>query len=184
MNLFRIENQVVLPYEETLLIFPFVEIWERDMVHNKPMAIKEFTYIEFMCSFLKTNPYIGYPEDIRPEKIRLGIFRDTPDWKPDELVLKGIEVYRDFQKEASPSIRFYEAALKGVEELQNFYLNLDMKKVTKMGLPVNKPSEVARGLSQTAAVLQNLETLKERVQQELFESNRIRGNRTVNPFER
>lgn len=184
MNLFSIENGIVIPFPETTIISPFKEIWERDTTRKKDIATKEYAYIEFSCSYKKSNPYIGYPEDVRGKKIIEGLFKDNPDWLPDELVTQGIAAYKDFQNQASPSIRFYEAALTGVEKLQEYYLNLDMKKVNKQGTPVNKPSDVARGLSLTGAVLQNLENLRERVEQELFESNKVRGNRTVNPFER
>jgi hypothetical protein len=184
MNLFSIENGIVIPYPESLLIFPFSDIWARDLTTKRDIAVKEFTYVEFMCSYKKTNPYIGYPEDIRPQKIKSGIFKDYPEWEPDNLILEAINVYKDFQNQASPSIRFYEAAIKGIISLQKYYETLNMNAKTATGALVNKPSDVSRGLSQTASVLQNLETLKDKVQQELLESNRIRSNRVVNPFER
>lgn len=184
MKLFEINDGIVVPLPDILLIYPFKDIWDRDTTPKKPIAMKEFAFIEFSCSYKKTNPYIGYPEEIRYDKIREGVFKDFPDWRPDELVTEAIRVYREFQTEASPSMKFYEAAMHGVVKLQDYYLKLDMTKLNKQGSPINKPSDVARGLSMTGAVLQNLENLRERVEQELFESNKVRGNRVVNPFER
>lgn len=184
MKLFEVNDGIVNPIPEVLLIYPYKDIWERDKSPKKVVASIEFAYIEFSCSYKKTNPYIDYPEEIRKEKIKEGLIRNLPDWNPDELVLKGIEVYKDFQTKASPSLMFYEAALTGVRKLQAYYTSLDMNKMNKQGTPINKPSDVARGLSLTGSVLSNLESLREKVEQELFDSNRVRGNRNVNPFER
>lgn len=183
MELFKTQNGIVIPIPETLLIYPFGDIWNRDTTVHKDMATKEFSYIEFICSLKETNPYAGYKKEIRPQKVKDNLFRLQPDWQPDELVLKGIEIYNDFQNNASYSMRFYEAALLGVEKLQTYYQTLDMTERSNQGGLVNKPSEVARGLAQTAGILQNLETLKKKVQQELFESGKTRGNRTINPLE-
>ncbi len=208
MNLFTIEDGIVKPIPETLLIYPFDVIWNRDEDPKKHLASKEFAFIEFSCSYKKDNPYVGYPQTIelpnidlenieeetveqepffinfRQEKIIKGLFKDYPEWQPDDLIVKALIAYRDFQNEASPSIQFYESALNGVRALQDYYNTLDMRKVTNGGALVNKPADVSRGLSQTAGVLKNLEELKDKVQQELLDAGRVRANRVVNPFER
>jgi hypothetical protein len=184
MNLFTVESGILVPVPETLLIYPFNEIWNRDTSPKKDMAVKEFTYVEFLCSYKKSNPFAGYVEEGKEAKVRDNIFKKTPNWIPDGLVKDAITVYKDFQEEASPSLRFYNAAIVGVTKLQDYYDTLDMNERTNQGGLVNKPSDVARGLSQTATVLQNLEALKTKVEQELFESNKLRANRTVNPLER
>jgi len=184
MNLFTIESGIVTPVPETLLIFPFDKIWERDSTAHKDNAIREFTYIEFLCSYKKSNPFSGFKNEVKEQRVKASVFKANPDWAPDDLVLEAIEVYRNFQKEASPSLRFYEAALEGITKLQDYFTTLDMTETTNQGSLVNKPSDVARALTQTSAILQNLESLREKVNQELFESNKTRANRTVNPFER
>jgi len=184
MNLFTVESGLLVPVPETLLIYPFNEIWNRDTSPKKEIAIKEFTYVEFLCSFKKSNPFAGYVVEGKEAKVRANIFRNNTTWTPDSYVEDAINVYRDFQNEASPSLRFYTAAITGVTKLQDYYDTLDMNERTNQGNLVNKPSDVARGLSQTASVLQNLELLKVKVEQELFESNKLRANRTVNPLER
>lgn len=183
MSVFVVEGGIVKPTEECKLIYPYKQIWDRDESSKKEVALTEFAYIEFMCSMKKTNPFAGYPEEIRSDRIIEGVVR-IDQWQPDDLIKDGILTYQHFQAEASPSIKFYEAALTGVRAMQSYYETLNMGTKTSTGALVNKPSEVARGLSQTASILQNLETLKEKVQQELLESNRVRANRTVNPFER
>ena len=60
--LFVVENKLVTPNTETLMVSPFKEIWERDNSDNKNLATKELTFVEFMSSKKKTNPYAGYDD--------------------------------------------------------------------------------------------------------------------------
>ena len=82
--LFTVENSVAIPNTETLLISPFKEIWERDKSKDKDRAIKEFTFIELMSSKKKTNPYAGYSDEIRFEKLKETLF--GPEWEQDALI--------------------------------------------------------------------------------------------------
>jgi len=184
MELFVTDGTTVTPNVNTLLIHPFYDIWERDESLKKDMATLEFTYIEFLCSFAKNNPYAGYDDDIKESKVRENVFRNLPDWQPDNLIFEGIAVYCSFRDEASPTLRFYLDNLEGAKKLQMYYRTLDMTLMTRGGALINKPSDVARGLSQASLVMNNLEALKTKVQQELFEAGKVRANRIVNPFEK
>lgn len=179
--LFTVENGVVKPNTETLLIEPFKTIWKRDKSENKSLATKEFTYIEFMSSKKKTNPYAGYDDEVRHTKLMENM---PKDWKMDKEVEKGLIKIKDFQVEASPTYQYYISALIGAEKLRGFFLTFDMEeKNEKSGMPVYKPSDITRALNDTDKVLQNLNSMKEKVEQELFEQTKTKGNKTINPFE-
>ena len=94
--LFIVEDKVVKPTEETLLIYPFSEIWERDKSKGKELALKEFAYIEFSVSLLSSNPYKGYSDKVRHEVLCRDLFNDE-SWKPDILISKGLEKISIFQ---------------------------------------------------------------------------------------
>ena len=66
--LFQVTNKTVQPTVETLAISPFSEIWSRDTTRDKEIALKEFAYIEFMSSQLKTNPFKDYPDGEKSKK--------------------------------------------------------------------------------------------------------------------
>ena len=68
--LFSVEGKIVQPNTETLLVSPFKEIWARDKSKGKENALEEFTYIEFMTSMLKSNPYKGYAPEVKEEVIK------------------------------------------------------------------------------------------------------------------
>jgi hypothetical protein len=109
--LFTIESKIVKPYVETLLISPFREIWERDTNAGKFTAIDEFTYIEFMTSVKKSNPYRGYTPEERARRLAVDIMKHEL-YEPDELVKKGMEVLVEFQQTASPTYTYYMSAKK------------------------------------------------------------------------
>lgn len=184
MELFTTDNDTIIPDVNTLLIYPFDEIWARDTSERKEQAMREFKYIEFLCSFKKTNPFAGYDDDIKELKVRQNVFRNYPEWFPDQLVIEAINIYISFRDEASPSLRFYLDNLAGAKRLQEYYRTVDLTKTTRTGGLVNKPSDVARGLTQASAILANLESLREKVQQEAMNAGRTRANRTVNHFEK
>lgn len=180
--LFTVEGKAVVPHVETLMIPPFKQIWERDGHPNKEVAKQEFTYMEFVTSMKKTNPYRGYPEEQKPDKVREDIIR-IENWEADELVLEGIEKIREFQEEASVTYRYYMSAKTGAEKMMDFFEEFDMNTVNLKTLaPIYKPRDITSALNDTSKVLQNLNELKEKVEQELFESTRRKGDKEVGHF--
>lgn len=180
--LFTVEGKRVSPTVETLMTPPFKEIWERDDSPNKEVAKQELTYVEFVTSMKKTNPYAGYPEDRKPQKIKEDIMHD-PDWVPDALVRSAINKVRKFQDEASLTYSYYMSAKSGAEKMIDFFNNFDMSEVNQKTMnPVYKPRDITSALNDTAKVLENLNSLKEKVEQELFESTRKKGDKPVSHF--
>jgi hypothetical protein len=180
--LFIVENSVAKPTEEILLITPFKEIWERDETDGKENAVADFTYIEFMSSKKRSNPYAGYRDEDRHEKLKELLFDE--EWEPDELVEQALIKVAEFQTEASPTYSYYLAVLKASEKMKDFFNSLDMEATNKRtGLPIYKPADITRAIVDTDKVLQNLNNMKEKVEQELFEQTKTKGNKKINPFE-
>lgn len=185
MILFVIENNIVKPTRESLMIYPFPDIWNRDKTEKKDIATKEIAYIEFFCSLLKTNPYAGYTNDLeRSNKIIKGVFRDIPDWTPDGLILEGIAAYTDYRDNSSPTIKLFRAALGAMEKLQTYLETVDMTATTKTGALVNKPSDIINALTKLNGLFTSFKELEIKVQQEALESTKTRGNRSINYFEK
>ena len=180
--LFIVEDKKVSPHTETLLIFPFKEIWERDESPNKENAMEEFAYIEFVSSMKKSNPYAGYEEVQKREKVKEHIITRN-EWEPDTLVEEAIVKCKSFQHEASPTYSYYMAAKLGANKMQTFFNTFDMnEKNERSGNPIYKPKDITQALNDTAKVLENLNTMKEKVEQELFESTRMKGQKEISPF--
>jgi len=179
--LFTIENSVAIPNTETLLISPFKEIWNRDKSKYKDKAIKEFTFIELMSSKKKTNPYAGYSDEIRFEKLKEVLFDES--WEQDILLEQALIKVDEFQREASPTYSYYIAVLEAAEKMKNFFRTFDMDERNDKNVPIYKPGDITRALNDTDKVLQNINSMKEKVEQELFEQVKTRSNKTINPFE-
>ena len=179
--LFIVENSIAKPNTETLLITPFKEIWERDSTSDKSRAIKEFTFMELMTSKKKTNPYAGYADEARFEKLQLILFDE--DWEPDTLVEQGMIKIAEFQKEASPTYSYYLSVLEATEKMKSFFTSFDINEVNDKGARVFKPNEIVMAISNTDKLLQNLHSMKDKVEQELFEQTKTRGMKNINPFE-
>mgnify|MGYP001046516790 CR=1 FL=1 len=183
MDLFNYENGVALPSEHAYLVSPYKNILERDESKSKEYAIRELTYIELVCSFKKSNPFSGYSDDIRPFKVAEEVFKN-PSYEPDDLIKEGIIKYKKFQNEAAPSLRFYQAVKEATEKLISFFETVNFNERSKLGVAVYKPSDITKAVGEATAVLNNLNTLKEKVQQELYESSKTRGARDIGEFEK
>jgi hypothetical protein len=180
--LFIIENKAVKPYPETLLISPFKEIWDRDKSKDKAQAIKDFTFMEFFVSKKGSNPYKGYSDTVRKEKLKEDIMGQE-DWEVDDLMVEGMKKLVEFQEEASPTYTYYMSALTAANKLKDFFDNFDINEVNvKTGNPIYKPRDITSALKDTNSVLQDMKALEEKVEQELFESTKTKGQKSVSPF--
>lgn len=180
--LFVVENGIAKPNTETLLVEPFKTIWDRDKSKEKDVALKELTFIEFMTSKKRSNPYAGYDDGLRYERL---IETMPPKWEMDKEVESGLIKMREFHEEASPTYQYYLSASRAAEKMRGFFNTFDInERNERNGSPIYKPSDITRALNDTDKVLQNLNSMKEKVEQELFEQTKTRGNKTINPFEK
>ena len=182
-HLFIVENSIAKPNTETLLISPFKEIWDRDLTEDKEIAIKEFTFIELMASKKKSNPYAGYSDEVRKQKLKEFLFGEESEWKVDAEVEAGLVKISEFQREASPTYSYYISVLEATEKMKQFFTSFDINEVNDKGARVFKPNEIVMAISNTDKLLQNLNSMKEKVEQELFEQTKTRGMKQINPFE-
>lgn len=184
MQLFIIESNIAKPVTETLLLPPFLRIWEQDRSPRKDEATRIFCYIEFLCSPKRTNPFSGYSDDIRESEIKK-VFFPNEDFQPSEDVKECISLYKQFLYEASPSLRFLQSAKSAASKLQNFFDTVDInEKNPKSGMPMWKPKEISSALTDAFNVIKTLNAIQEKVDQELYEVTKTKGNRRINPFER
>lgn len=180
--LFQIQGKAVFPNPETLLISPFKEIWERDKSSKKETAIQEFAFIEFMTSMLKSNPYREYPEDRKEEIIRKDIITEE-DWKPDELIEKAMEKIKEWQTEGSISYTYWMSNKTAAEKMIDFFNNFDITEVNpKTFNPIYKPRDITSAIADAEKTLTTLNALKKKVDEEIFESNRVKAGKEISPF--
>lgn len=184
INLFEVQGNIALPSEHALMLSPFKEIWERDEDEKKSSALKQLTYVEFMCSFKKSNPFSGYSLRERHKEVTKKLYGEDFNYIPDGLVQEAIQYYEKLQDEASISMSFYKSVVSSVEQLQEFLNSVDLNERSEKGVPIYKPTDVTRAINDSVGVLQSLTTLKEKVQQELFQATKTKSQREIGEFER
>ena len=180
--LFTIENKVVYPHAETLLVTPFKEIWARDEAEDKNNALEEYAYIEFMSSMRTTNPFRQYGEGRKEAEIIKNVITQE-DWQPDELVKDGIKKIIQMQKDGSSTYNYYLSAKKAIENLQNFFETVDVTEVNmKTGGLLYKPRDITSAINDVEKNLANLKALEVKVEQELFETTKKKADKEVSFF--
>lgn len=180
--LFEINGKAVFPQPETLLIYPFKDIWERDLSVEKENAIQEFAYIEFMTSMLKSNPYREYPEVKKDEIIRKDVITQI-DWNPDELVMKGMEYIVNLQMDGSITYTYWMSNKSAIEKMIQFFNNFDIdERNFKSGMPIYKPKDITSAVADAEKTLTTLNALKTKVDEEVYESSRNRSDKVISPF--
>jgi hypothetical protein len=183
MSVFIVEGDRVRPSVHALTLSPFKEIWERDTSEHKGRAITEFSYIEFMLSYAKTNVFRGYGPDLKGEVIIKKLFPQDPGWRPDTLVLRAMEEYREFQDKASLAKRFYDANRVALERMIVFYRTFDMDARNNSGNPIYKPKDITGAITEMEDALKAMDAAEERVREELYEAIQTMKKRELNPFE-
>jgi len=180
--LFKVEGKVVMPTTEALITEPFKTIWERDDSEHKGVAMTEFAYIEFMESHLKSNPFAGYERNKRHVAILEN--KNLPeDWQPDEFVCGGQAWMKAFMTDGSETFTYYLSVRNGAEKLKKFFDTFDMdERNPKSFMPVWKPADITRSMKDTEEVLNKLDAIKKKVQKELFETTRRKGDKEISAF--
>lgn len=180
--LFEVNGRSVFPNPETLLISPYKEIWARDTDVNKEFALEEMAYIEFMGSMKKSNPFSGYDASIRGEKVRDAVIT-TANWSPDTLVIQGIKRLEKLQTEASVSYSFLMAARKAAETIKDFFNTVDLnERNEKSGTPIYKPKDVTSAINDAEKIIQNLDAIQKKVEQDMYESTKTKADKQISAF--
>lgn len=183
LSLFDLEGSRAKPTAHALLVEPFKSLWERDETIEKAQAILDFTFIEFMVSPLKSNPFGGYGEEERAQKI-LNDFGEASEYSPDNLTFEGIVRLKELMYEGSYSMRFLNSARIAAEKVEDFLLNtVDLTERTHNGTPVYKPQDVTRTIREINDAIKSINDMEKRVIQELYEAEKTRNNAVINPME-
>jgi hypothetical protein len=181
-HLFEITGNIAYPNPETLRISPFKEIWERDKSKGKEIALLEFSYIEFMVSVKKSNPFKGYGDDRREAAIMEHVIKDKK-WKPDALIVEGMQLIKKIQEEASPTLQLFTSAKNSLNKLRQFLDTVDLTEVNPKTLnPIYKPKDLTSALIDLEKVMTNFNSLGQKVEEELFEETRRKAGKEISPF--
>lgn len=179
MYLFEIQGDLVEPSVHALLIPELAALWTED----KFMAIKHFSYIEFSVSKKKSNPFAQVKSDEKDAKIKKKIYGDANYVIPINVEIALTE-FNKMQHDASSAIRLLDAAVVGLEKTTTFLSTVDYSIETRSGMPKWKPKDVLDSIGKMDKALADISTLRDKVDQDLYETSKTVKDREINDFER
>lgn len=182
MDLFEITNGHLYPSIHALMIEPFMSMWENDTSDGKENCIRDFRFIELVCSPKKSNAYHGYSSDIRPAKVAKEVYGDENYRMTDQIML-GIMKYKEMLSHDSPTYDMYESSLRAKEKTVNYFNDFDYNERTPHGSMVVKPRDISNALKAMPDDMKAIETMRDKVQQELLDTAKTRNSRKTGRYE-
>lgn len=182
MDLLQLVNGHVFPSVHALVISPFKEMWENDTSEGKQDCLKDFAYIELLCSPKKSNPYHGRDEEERVKLVKKEVYKDENYSITSELILATLK-YKECLELSSPSYPMYDASRVAANKLRKFLLDFNLEERTPHGAMVLKPKDVTSALKEIPDTMKGIEIARLKVNDELTEDSKTRNDRKIGSYE-
>jgi len=173
MRLFDLKDRNVIVSPEALLIPEFKDIWKRDKTKDKLKAMRELSYVYFVCDY--KSPYRSSFTLNRLEVMVAKDFMKDESYTPDSKISAAVDKYKELQK--TPSMMLLDASLKTVHNLIDYLQNVDLQERDKNDRPIYKPSDVTSSLKNIGGIVESLSKVRESVEKEMSEQATLRGHR-------
>lgn len=179
MGIFDYSNYKVILKPDSVVIPPFIDIWQRDKTKGKHKATKELSYVYFVCDF--KSPYSIYSDIDRPAKVKEDFIKDK-DWKPDAMILAAMDKYNEFQE--TYTMKFLKKARGGVDKLSAYFDEVNFHEVDEKGNPVYKATDLSRNLKDVGNIIESLDKVENQVKKEIDTKSKIKGKKNIRGRER
>ncbi len=178
-GLFDYVNYKVVLKPDSVVIPPFIDIWERDKTKGKHKATKELSYVYFICDF--KSPYSIYSDEDRPSKVKEDFIKDSK-WKPDSMIKAAMIKYNEFQN--TYTMRFLKKARGGVDKMSAYFDEVDFNEMDEKGNPVYKATDLSRNLKDVGHIIESLDKVENQVRKEIDAKAKIKGRKKIKGRER
>jgi len=180
MKAFDIQGDIVTFTPEFLAVPEFNKLWMRDKKKGKAQAIRELSYVIFLCDNGITNPYVGYSEDIRSE-VLIEDFIGDKAWKPDEQIQAASDKFRSLGE--TTSSRLLKSSNIAADKLAVYFEEIDFTLMDDNGKPMYSARELASNLSAVGNIVKSLRVLEEQIKKEHIDDNTARGGAEIGMLE-
>lgn len=167
MNLFSLDNGRVTFTPEALTIKEFKDIWDKDTSKHKEFAVEEFAYVFYLADY--KSPYLSYDLSARENKIVTDVITKK-GWKPGEHIKAAIAKYSELQE--TPSMGLLKDAEMALDKIRYYFRNVDVTDDENGAVTKNLISNVEK----LGGVIKGLTLLRDMVDKEVSENNRVRGD--------
>jgi hypothetical protein len=172
MKLFDIENNKVIIFPEALLINSFKVLYDTDKSKDNQIAKEDLAFVVFWCHF--KSPYKNFDEDEREEKIIRDVITQK-DWKKTALIENAIHKYKELH--TTYSMGLLEDVEYGLSQIRQYFRN--NAKLLAADTEGKVTATYLANVDKVQKMIATIKGLKELVEKEINESNRIRGGGNV-----
>ena len=184
MKLFNIgpDYQVELNKEWILMIPEFATLLKRDKGSEgdyrgdkKLKARRELTFIYFDLDF--ASPLREWEAfDRRQEALRYAGLKESD---VDGLLMEAHAVYKTLLDSASRSLRTYNAVVKSLDKLDEYFENIDFTSTDKKGELLHDTKAYLANLKTLKSAYDSVDDFRRRVEEELNDNGGIRGKASL-----
>ena len=172
MELLTLKDGRVSVAPIALTIKEFSDVWEADQTKTKDNAIKELSFVYFMCWY--KSPYKAYEEKKRIDKLKHDVIRDS-SWEIPPRVNAAMKKFEELMVSDSPSISLLKSAQKAIHKVEDYFDTVDIKNDTKG----TKMATLIRTMGSIDSIMKGLASLENKVEQELQSVGRVRGGGVI-----
>lgn len=180
MKLIKIENFNLTIADEALLIKPIRKLWNQDRSASKEQFYKQMSYLYFMVDPRSTYSYIL---DENERAVTIIQQEGLPnDFKPSALLQEAMDIYR--KHTVTPSQELLNAALKAAHTVSAFLMQPDiLEQEDDKGRPKYQISSITAALKNVEGIVNSLQNLQKKVENELTEQSKTRGSQELTIFD-
>ena len=184
MGLLTIDNGQLSLQPELLAIPVFASIWNSDKSPYHTEAIKQLSYIYFMCDI--SSPFRQYPmievagegdvRHTRNDKVVEAL--GETEFKVNKNVTDAMHMYEEMH--VTYSMKLLNDTEAAVQKLRAYFQEVDLLLLNEKDQPVYKASDLMSNLKSLGGVIKGIKELRDEVEKEQVEKLRIRGGAVVN----
>lgn len=167
MQLFNLDNNRVTFSPEALTIKAFKDLWDRDSSKHKEFATEELSYVFFMSDY--KSVYLSYDAEARQQKIIRDVITKK-NWQPDDKIKAAIQKYEELQY--TPSMALLKDAESALDKIRWYFKNVDV--TTDVEGTITKT--LIANVEKLGGVIKGLSALRDLVDKEMSEAQRVRGS--------
>ena len=180
MKLITIEAYQLKVTDEAMLIKPIRKLFNQDRSASKEQFYKQISYLYFMVDPRSTYSYLLNEE----ERAKAIIEQEglDKDFKPSPLLQEAMEVYK--KHTITPSQELLNAALMAAHNVSIFLKNPNiLTEEDDKGKPKYQISSITSALKNVEGIVTSLQNLQKKVESELTEQGKARGNQELTIFD-
>jgi len=179
MNLFEMNDGMLIVSPEALGITVFNTLWTRDKTKTKKKALDEFSYIYFFCDF-KSDFADLVNEKERHDAIVDSVIENKA-WTPDPVVKAAMQLY--LERSSTVTSTMLDDAKQAVSKISTFIRSVNLLERDKNDKPIHSAKGVAAVIKDMSGIIEGIAALEAKVKREQDEESTMKGNRKKSIFE-